>query len=361
LSIDGFQTFLENYSNLNLDPFFVGWVHQAGYPGFEIDSLYITPNSIGNQIYVRIQQKLYAAPRLYQDVPLSLKLLDAAGNTEYINAVSTNTGSFTDLSFNTTLSNVQSVIIDPEGLVLMAQTTEERSYTQPTTESLLNIMFNLDIQSIGNPTEVAITHHWVAPDPIKVNPSDFRISPNHFWTVDGNWNSSFLSKAIITFDARVSSAGLDADLLQSGEDSLLLLYRATASDNWIVYPHYQKDMQGSNLNKLGLMRLSELLKGQYCFANGSPSISTEEFSNDKKDSLAIYPNPANSFLAIELPHSVKPTDLDIQLYDQTGRLLSNPNFELSKRNRHLELNIASLAKGSYWIIVNGWNGRFEKI
>ncbi len=278
LSIDGFQSFLENYSSLNLDPFFDGWVHQAGYPGFEIDSIYISPNSIGNQVQLRIQQKTYAAPQWYKEVPLTLKLMDSSGNTDYVQTLSSSIGEFTSLQFTTPLTDVQSVVIDPVGLVLMAQSTEERSYTQAGTESLSNLHFNLDIQTVGSPASLAITHHWVAPDPLKLNASNFRLSPNHFWSVDGNWDSDFLSKALITFDGRISSAGLDADLLKSGEDSLLLFYRANPSDDWMVYPHYQKDMQGSNFNKVGLMRLSELLKGQYCFANGNPSISIGEIS-----------------------------------------------------------------------------------
>ena len=360
LSIDGFQSFLENYSSLNLDPFFDGWVHQAGYPGFEIDSIYISPNSIGNQVQLRIQQKTYAAPQWYKEVPLTLKLMDSSGNTDYVQTLSSSIGEFTSLQFTTPLTDVQSVVIDPVGLVLMAQSTEERSYTQAGTESLSNLHFNLDIQTVGSPASLAITHHWVAPDPLKLNASNFRLSPNHFWSVDGNWDSDFLSKALITFDGRISSAGLDADLLKSGEDSLLLFYRANPSDDWMVYPHYQKDMQGSNFNKVGLMRLSELLKGQYCFANGNPSISVGEISKEETDTLVLYPNPAKDKLSIELPESVRPKKLSILLYDQTGRLLSSPSFELSKSNRLLELNIASLAKGSYWIVINGWKGRFEK-
>jgi hypothetical protein len=360
LSIDGFQSFLENYSSLNLDPFFDGWVHQAGYPGFEIDSIYISPNSIGNQVQLRIQQKTYAAPQWYKEVPLTLKLMDSSGNTDYVQTLSSSIGEFTSLQFTTPLTDVQSVVIDPVGLVLMAQSTEERSYTQAGTESLSNLHFNLDIQTVGSPASLAITHHWVAPDPLKLNASNFRLSPNHFWSVDGNWDSDFLSKALITFDGRISSAGLDADLLKSGEDSLLLFYRANPSDDWMVYPHYQKDMQGSNFNKVGLMRLSELLKGQYCFANGNPSISIGEISKEETDTLVLYPNPAKDKLSIELPESVRPKKLSILLYDQTGRLLSSPSFELSKSNRLLELNIASLAKGSYWIVINGWKGRFEK-
>ena len=108
------------------------------------------------------------------------------------------------------------------------------------------------------------------------------------------------------------------------------------------------------------MRLSELLKGQYCFANGNPSISSEELSLEQKDTLVLYPNPAKNILTIELPESVRPKKLSIQLYDQTGRLLSSPSSGLSKGNKVLELNIAPLAKGSYWIVVNGWKGRFEK-
>ncbi len=361
LSIDGFQSFLENYSSLNLDPFFDGWVHQAGYPGFEIDSIHSTPNSIGNQVNLRIQQKTYAAPQWFIEVPLTLKLMDNAGNIDYVQTISSSLNEFTNFQFTTTLTNVQSVVIDPDGFVLLAQTTEERNYTQPRTESLLNVLFNLDIKTLGGSSAaLSITHHWVAPDPMKANSNNFRLSPNHFWSVDGNWNSGFSSKALITFDGRISSAGLDADLLKSGEDSLLLLYRANPSDDWMLYPHYQKDMQGSNLNSLGLMRLSELLKGQYCFANGNPSISSEELSLEQKDTLVLYPNPAKNILTIELPESVRPKKLSIQLYDQTGRLLSSPSSELSKGNRVLELNIAPLAKGSYWIVVNGWKGRFEK-
>ena len=56
---------------------------------------------------------------------------------------------------------------------------------------------------------------------------------------------------------------LDEDLLGNGEDSLMLVYRKDASEEWREFGFYNKNYMGSPNNKFGRIQIHSLVPGEY--------------------------------------------------------------------------------------------------
>ena len=124
--------------------------------------------------------------------------------------------------------------------------------------------------------------------------------------------------AKIYFDGRYNSGYLDVDLVPVNGDSLVLLYRKDAAEDWTLYPYYTKTTISPTL-AYGWMTIDSLLLGDYAFANGDLTVGVNQAMLSKKD-IKVYPNPSDSFVMIE---SIQPlNNTTVHLYDLTGKLVA---------------------------------------
>jgi hypothetical protein len=71
------------------------------------------------------------------------------------------------------------------------------------------------------------------------------------------------------------------------------------------------------------------------------------YVGDGKNSLRLYPNPANSTLSIEF--NGREPKLSIQIFDAGGKMV----YHMRVNNQNVvTLPVATLARGSYWIVVS---------
>ena len=64
-------------------------------------------------------------------------------------------------------------------------------------------------------------HHWVAPDPIKNNSNNYRISESRYWSIDGILPTGFSATMKLEFDGRTTNGFLDLDLVPVNGDSII--------------------------------------------------------------------------------------------------------------------------------------------
>jgi hypothetical protein len=198
---------------------------------------------------------------------------------------------------------------------------------------------------------VKIEHNYTAPDPAYAIP--YRLSPNHYWKVDGILPSIFRSKATLNYDGRTTSFSgnywLDNNLVTTFEDSLVLLYRRDASVNWGVYPFYTKNMLTNNNDKRGIITIDSLQLGEYVFAmmDYASGIQQAGFVDDKHK-LALYPNPANDKLTIDLLASgIKSFDNAICIItDVSGKIIYK---EKLKHQNTISINTVGFSNGMYFV------------
>ena len=184
-------------------------------------------------------------------------------------------------------------------------------------------MLRLTVSSITDSALLQLEHHWVAPDSIKNNINNYRISSNRYWSFNGILPPNFKASARLDFDNRSTTGFLDDDLLSVNTDSIILVYRENAASDWEEYPYYTKTKIGSLL--FGFMTIDSLLLGEYAFANSPDAVSVNEQKELFQNNFKLFPNPTDNHVFIEeITLSTKNYALDV--YDLSGRIIHQENF-----------------------------------
>ncbi|MFT5878061.1 MAG: hypothetical protein ACI8SA_001926, partial [Dokdonia sp.] len=335
-----FRDYLANNNIIDVDGFFNGWVFNGGFPDYKIDSVLVIPTSVNYEITLEINQKLNHAPNQFSNIPIELTIYDESFNTETKTIV---VGpNMTTVNLTSTI-NPAFISLNGNNKLCYATTDDQFIIKKTGQQNFDNAMWRIDVKSITDSAIVKIEHHWSAPDArLDWNTQPYRLSNYRFWKVDGIWNSDFTATADFLYDGRESGGFLDSLLVNTTEDSLVLLYRPSANQNWKEYPYYTKNTLGSSTNGFGRILLSHLQKGEYTLANIDHSVLSTGNSEPQTPHLKIYPNPSNGQVTIEWEVKNPPTQVDI--YAINGkRVLTFTQLA----NNQLIINTQDLIKGQY--------------
>jgi len=287
LFFNGLTTFLANnqFTNINsydlrdqltaitgvdLTDFFDKWVFNPGFPHFSIDSLQVVPDTIGGYIAtVYIKQKLTGAPAYYNNVPLEITFMDANWNKrkEQIIMSGKNTVFTFEYGFPQSFLPVYAAL-NMDSKISDAISSETKAINSTGSYTFANARMNINVSAITDSAFIRIEHNWTAPDPIATT-TIYKLSPNRYWKIDGILPAIFSASAQMFYDGKESgSSYLDHLLITDtlSEDSLVLLYRRKAADNWYEYEYYTKNTFGNPNDKFGLIEIDSLLLGEYVFA-----------------------------------------------------------------------------------------------
>jgi len=337
-----FRDLLETSSGLNLHDFFDNWVMNAGWPHFSIDSITTTGSVAPYTSVVHVKQKLFGAPNLYSNVPLEVSFMNTAWNKE----IKTITMSGASQSF-TVQTNVLPVYA---GMNVDSKISDAISSEYKTIKTNTNINYALGRALVmvsnkgADSSFVRVEHNIAAPDPIQNNGYNFRLNSQHYWKVDGILSNGFVAKLRFNFDGGKVKSGnsyLDTSLIIVNSDSLILLYRKNASDDWKEVSHYTKMTFGA---KVGNFTVDTLKFGEYVFANGHSNILTSlKNKQSQVVELNLYPNPSSTILNVAIVNYKLTANSSIDIYDMQGKVVKH----LSTINPENTISIEDLAPGRY--------------
>jgi aminopeptidase N len=337
-----FRDLLETSSGLNLHDFFDNWVMNAGWPHFSIDSITTTGSVAPYTSVVHVKQKLFGAPSLYSNVPLEVSFMNTAWNKE----IKTITMSGASQSF-TVQTNVLPVYA---GMNVDSKISDAISSEYKTIKTNTNINYALGRALVmvsnkgADSSFVRVEHNIAAPDPIQNNVYNFRLNSQHYWKVDGILSNGFVAKLRFNFDGGKVKSGnsyLDTSLIIVNSDSLILLYRKNASDDWKEVSHYTKMTFGA---KVGNFTVDTLKFGEYVFANGHSNILTSVKNKQSQlVELNLYPNPSSTILNVAIVNYKLTANSSIDIYDMQGKVVKH----LSTINPENTISIEDLAPGQY--------------
>jgi hypothetical protein len=74
-------------------------------------------------------------------------------------------------------------------------------------------------------------------------------------------------------------------------------------------------------------------------------------TNAVADNIKIYPNPAPDYIHILLQNPTA-SQLRIQLFNSLGQVLRKQQISLSGRDETIDIPVASLPRGIYWLQVS---------
>lgn len=340
-----FRDLLQTSSGQNLTAFFNNWVLNGGWPHFSIDSVRTTGTSAPYTSVVYVKQKLFGAPNLFSDVPLEISFMNSSWTKEIKNINMTGaTGVFTLQTNGLPVfagMNVDSKISDAVSSEYKTiKTTGNNNYTLG---RALLMVSNKGADS----SFIRIEHNFASPDPIKNNLNNFRINSQHYWKIDGILSPGFVSQLRLNYDGNKIASGnsyLDTCLTQINGDSIIILYRKNAADDWKEVQHYTKFKIST---RAGFVTVDTLKFGEYAFANGKSSvlIGMKESAKLAKAEMNVFPNPASSILNVRISNYKLSSSAHFEIIDMQGKLVK----QVEKLFNDNSLSISDLAKGQYFI------------
>ncbi len=340
----------ETSSGINLGDCFNNWVFNPGFAHFSIDSFTVA-NAAGNyNVTLYVRQKLTGAPSMYNNVPLEVTFMNDAFNSYTSNIVmSGQTANFTiSVPFLPSYAglNLASKITD-------AIVSQYKTIKTTGTYNLLDLKFNMNVTGISDSTFIRVEHNFTAPDGVAPW-SGYTISPNRYYKIDGVFSAGFKGTASITYDGRSSTASgsqyLDNLLFNAilNEDSLVMLYRKSTADNWMLYPYYTK-LAGSLTDKFGTIRLDSIQKGEYAFGMRSGITSVNNKISIEK--VRLIPNPAKDIVTLDLASFPKSNNIiECSIYNHEGKWISNHKIPSNTNSFKLPLN--GFSNGIYYFNFN---------
>jgi len=348
-----FMNALTAASGVDLSDFFNDWVNSPGYPHFSIDSVQSVPAGGGNyNVTVFVKQKLTGAPHYYNNVPLEMTF-KAADWTQQ-------TQSFVMSGPNASFSF--SVPFDPAFTALNmsekishAVAPDFKTLKTIGNSTFANAKFTINVLGIADSAFVRVEHNYTAPDAFHNCCVPYRISPNRYWKVDGILPATFYANATVNYDGRTTACSnyywLDNLLNITSEDSLVLLYRRNAADDWHEYPYYTKNVVGSVTDRRGTVTIDSLQLGEYTFGmHDYLATGITDHTVNTANGINIFPNPSKTYLTVDLSNVKKEIlNSSVVVTDVAGRIVHSE--KLSDQQESLKLNTAELRNGIYFITI----------
>ncbi|HEY9113379.1 MAG TPA: M1 family aminopeptidase, partial [Bacteroidales bacterium] len=317
VSSEDMRDFLTSYTTIDMSSFFDAWVFTPGTPHFAIDSTKVTENSGNYAVDIFLKQKYKGADYLADDNILEIAFVDEQFNfiTDTVHFSGRTGHSVKSMPFYPVL-----VMMDPFEKIGDATTDNFQYFTQPLEYSFPETYFKIMIDQLSDSALVRATHNWVAPDSLKVRVDSLRLSPYRHWKIEGIFPDGMQAKGSFFYDMGNS---LDNDLILSENDSVVILYREGAWDDW---HEISQTRQGAWL--IGYIIVDELLPGEYTLAVWNRQwVYNPEIIEDEV--VKIYPNPSKGNLTFEFAER---GNYDVFLYNTNGVLLENFIVKGKKKN-----------------------------
>ena len=192
------------------------------------------------------------------------------------------------------------------------------------------------VNSVTDSVMLRVEGHLVAPDD---DPEilGLTLSKSHYWDVlrldFGDANVS----GIFSF-----TQSTDDDILQSENDSAVLLYRANIREEWHTIPY---TFEGNW--KIGRFTVDNLQTGQYTIAAFDKFFGISE---DNMPTIQVYPNPSTGLLYVKAPYNDIST-VEYRITNLAGQTLMTG---ITKR----QIDVSHLPSGAYFITINGNTSKF---
>ncbi|MBL7952402.1 MAG: hypothetical protein JNM62_11860 [Flavobacteriales bacterium] len=361
MTSDGFKAALEQHSGLDLDPFFEAWVFAPGFAVFEVRDVEAAENGGTWNVEVEVGQKLRGATVLHGEVPMDITFIAADGTTDEQRI--TVGGPSNSVALQVPFQPMMTVLDRAHRLNQARMEYEIEVAPGGTIPNVLPwVDFRLYAGALVDTALVRIEHIWSGADQAPLAADVQSISDVHYWNVDGLWPEGTDFNARIYYDGEQATS-MDYDLVGGVEPGMVVLYRATPQDTWVVHPDQTISM-GNSTNGSGSIAINSLLKGQYAFGRSTEFIGIAEGAETPLQ-LTLGPVPAQDHLMVsgDLDGSAK---LVWDILGADGRIIQR-DIATAAGVFSRTIDVSRLASGAYVLRVSEAHGslvvdrRFEVV
>ena len=343
------HTHFQSYTTLDLTGFFEQWVKTPGFAHFNI----LSATKQDGAYKLTIKQTPRFNQEVYTNVRLSLAAI--ASGKRYDTEVILNQAQQT---FSITCPfEPEFWVLDPDDKISDATTTDQVAITSEEQNLTHGMMKKVRLEmSDKDSVQLWVTHHWAPADGSYGKPLGAQLSKERYWEIQGFWNENTQLATQLIYSGFKSTAPdygfLDANLIRSTEDSLVLLYRPNARSAWSEAQDYTKNM-GSLFDKRGTIDISNLRKGQYCLAMYDASL-LQASNLDKRPAFKLFPNPASQEINVELS---SPKEGVLEITNMQGQVIHS--YPMNGSQLKHKIDISFLASGVYLVGISIQNQAYD--
>ncbi len=336
-----FRDFITAHTGISVVDFFDSWVFEPGFSQFAVDSFFVNSSTAGlYNIEVAARQALNHKPNFALSNRMPITFMDDNWNRkDTIVQFSGQSGSEVfQIAFNPTV-----VFVDLEETFADATTDYSKVINQTGILDYQQSYFKLDVQQITDSALFQITHNWVAPDTLGITYPGLRISSKRYWTVAANNHQKLTAQGQFRY---WRTADLDADIITSSQDSIVILYREHGGQKW-----RKQAFQKMGNWVTGYLWVDNLKSGEYALAVYDAScLGISDKSNLIREiELKISPNPSKDEFRFEGNFDFQTT---IRVYDSLGKEVAELQMEVSNGKSEKIWRPSNLPVGAYFVTLS---------
>jgi aminopeptidase N len=329
VSSEEMRDFLTEYTGVDMAGFFDTWVFTPGTPHYSIDSTKYTDG----QMDIWVKQKFKGHDYVGNHNIVQIAYLK--NNFEMVYDTLVFDGK-TGHSVKQPGFEPLDVLVDPAERMMDATIDNYKVFNEAQDYIFPDTYFKILISGIEDSAFVQVTHNWVYADSLKTPDPDITISPTRYWKINGYLPEGMHAGGRFYYD---NGTTLDGQLINSPSDSVVVLYRESAADDW--HSIVQNRM---GIWSVGYIFVEELKKGEYTLA--VYNLNVGETEQEKQEEYKVYPNPSNGELNIVMQTK---DNYYLKLYDITGSLIDSLAF--NKQNVKWAPRLTQKTKGAYLLNI----------
>jgi len=333
MSSEDLRDYLTVNTGIDMGPFFETWVFTPGFPHYSIDSFNVVPSGDDYMVTLHARQKNKGTDHYSDANRIEVAFMDYG--MDYSTRIMEFDGETGSQEF-TIPYEPACILVDPNDWICDATTDESHIINTAGDISFSNTFFSLTTEEIADNAFVSVTHNWVAPDSLKTPVPGLRLSDYRYWTVDGIFPEGFSATGKFTYSR---SNYLDNTLILSSADSLVILYRANASEDW----------QGIEFSQLGPwmvgnLYVENLQKGEYTLAVWDASVGNNDQKPTERMPMRLFPNPSDDVFTLEFDLAEQGR---LSIYDNSGKLIDD--FIVGQGKQSIQWSPVSDIAGIYYV------------
>lgn len=344
--LDGIRYYLTNYSyaaasseqlrdalteatGVDLNGFFDTYVFIGGMPHYDVHLLNVTQNGSQYDVQVRMSYQHVGPSHIGQNNRVKVTFINNEGHLQ------TTMVNWDGLEAEQTVTLDIAPIaafVDYNNQSLDAKTEQNKMATG-------NISFSVDnletkVTDVTDSVMLRVEGHFVAPENDPEIPG-LTLSTRHYWNV---FRLDFGEADVSGKFTYSGTASMDGDIIQTENDSAVLLYRANVNDTWHTIPYTQ-----TGTWKIGTITVDDLQNGQYTLGVIDKStLSLGEYYVDQQ----LFPNPAQDQVTLQWTGN---NSGEVKIFSQNFQLVKTINFNNADS---ITFSIDDLASGLYFIECN---------
>ena len=320
---------LTEATGIDMNGFFDNYVFIGGMPHYSVDIAEVTPN--GNQYDTHIKTSYWHVGPSHLGMNNRVEVTFVGADCQLQTLMVCWDGMEDDQVVTLDFEPI-AAFVDYYNRFLDAKTDGNLTATAPA--SLTQGKFKASVNSVTDSVMLRLEDHCIGPDNDPEIPY-LTLSTCHYW----NFFRNDIGEATVNAQISFTNSGQDGDIIQTENDSAVLLYRSDINDTWHTIPYTQEGNW-----KIGRFNVTDVQTGQYTIGVIDKMIwSVNEQSTQL---LNIYPIPSQGFLTVETEPA------DYQITNLSGQTVMTGRVE-SKR-----VDISRLSSGTYFIIINGITKKF---